>query len=666
MSTETFRQSEEQFRALIEHSTEAIALFSPDGIILYASPSSERVTGYTADELVGMNSFSFVHPHDLEEVRERLASLLDQPGAFSTLEYRFRHRDGTFRWMEGIVSNCLADPTIGAIVSNYRDITQPKQAEAERDRALVQVASREREIEAALRRREEQLRLIIDGLPLFISYVDTEHRYQFTNRMHERWFGLREQEIRGCHASQVLGSRRYEEVRPYLERALGGEEEVQFEARSLERDGSRGYVHIHYIPDRDEQGQVRGCIVLVADITERKRQEEALRASEERYRTIVQTANEGIWLIDRGAGTLYTNDRMAQMLGYTTAEMCEHTVPEFVFPGDEPKAAERISNNLAGNFEQFEFRFRRRDGSVLDTLACTSPMRDGQGRIVGALGMFTDITEQRLLERRTHEALDALLAIAESLVTVPPASEVTPALPTTTPLAHRLLELTCQVMGCENATFVSREPDTDAAHLVASVGFTAEQERIIQASVEGTRFADRYQDPAFLARLHAGEVQLLDLSRPPYRDQRPLPSLRQAMVVPIRLGEVLVGVISLNHVDSLYEYTSADLALAQGTARLAGLVIERERLLRERAEAQARALAALQANQHMDTFLGMVGHELKTPLTAVKGNLQIVKRRLAAALREVPTRRQRFENLWKRCRFCSSGLSASLGWRIAW
>jgi PAS domain S-box-containing protein len=123
MSTETFRQSEQQFRALIEHSTEAIALFSPDGIILYASPSSERVTGYTADELVGMNSFSFVHPHDLEEVRERLASLLDQPGAFSTLEYRFRHRDGTFRWMEGIVSNCLADPTIGAIVSNYRDIT---------------------------------------------------------------------------------------------------------------------------------------------------------------------------------------------------------------------------------------------------------------------------------------------------------------------------------------------------------------------------------------------------------------------------------------------------------------------------------------------------------------------------------------------------------------
>jgi PAS domain-containing protein len=139
----------------------------------------------------------------------------------------------------------------------------------------------------------------------------------------------------------------YEEVRPYLERALGGEE-VQFETRTPERDGSRGYVHVHYIPDRDEQGQVRGCIVLVTNITERKQQEEVLRASEERYRPIVQTANEGIWLIDREARTLHINDRMAQMLGYTTAEMCKHTVPEFVFPGDEPKAAERINSNLAG------------------------------------------------------------------------------------------------------------------------------------------------------------------------------------------------------------------------------------------------------------------------------------------------------------------------------
>ena len=205
MSTETFCQHAQQFRALIEHSTEAIALFSPDGIILYASPSTERVTGYTADELVGMNSFSLVHPNDLEGVQERLASFLDQPGAFTILEYRFRHHDGTFRWMEGTISNCLSEPTIGAVVSNYRDITERKQAQAERDRALVQVASHEREIEAALRRSEEQLRLIIDGLPLFISYIDTEHRYQFTNRTHERWFGYREQDIRGHHVSPVLG-----------------------------------------------------------------------------------------------------------------------------------------------------------------------------------------------------------------------------------------------------------------------------------------------------------------------------------------------------------------------------------------------------------------------------------------------------------------------------
>jgi light-regulated signal transduction histidine kinase (bacteriophytochrome) len=90
-------------------------------------------------------------------------------------------------------------------------------------------------------------------------------------------------------------------------------------------------VHVHYAPDRDEQDRVRGCIVLTTDITEQKAREEALRASEERYCTIVQTAKEGIWLIDTKACTLYTNEHLAQMLGYMPQEMYGHSVLEFVF-----------------------------------------------------------------------------------------------------------------------------------------------------------------------------------------------------------------------------------------------------------------------------------------------------------------------------------------------
>ena len=130
-------QQEQWFRALIEQSSDAIAVFTADGTILYASPSTTRVTGRTAEELVGMNGFTYVHPDELEYTRQRLNDLLGHPGEVITVEYRLRHKDGSWRWMEGTATNLLHDPVIGAIVVNFRDITERKQIEEERAQLLA-------------------------------------------------------------------------------------------------------------------------------------------------------------------------------------------------------------------------------------------------------------------------------------------------------------------------------------------------------------------------------------------------------------------------------------------------------------------------------------------------------------------------------------------------
>src|SRR5205823_1015509 len=154
-------------------------------------------------------------------------------------------------------------------------------------------------------------------------------------------------------------------------------------------------------------------------LEERGQMEAALRASEERYRTIIQTANEGIWLIDTEAHTLYANERMAEMLGATPAEIASQTVLDFVFPEDESEGRARIGSNLQGHFEQFAFRFRRKDGSVLYTMAATSPVRDGAGNIVGALGMFTDITARKQTEQALKQSEELLqIALKNSSITV--------------------------------------------------------------------------------------------------------------------------------------------------------------------------------------------------------------------------------------------------------
>lgn len=156
-------------------------------------------------------------------------------------------------------------------------------------------------------------------------------------------------------------------------------------------------------------------VLIVALGASRDRAEEALRASERRFRAMLETANEGVWLIDREARTQYANDRMAALLATTPDQVATRGVADFVFPEDLPVMRERIGRNLAGRTEEFDFRFRRADGAEIQVLAGTSPVRDGSGAVVGALGLFTDITARRRAETALAQANERF-ALAASAV----------------------------------------------------------------------------------------------------------------------------------------------------------------------------------------------------------------------------------------------------------
>jgi PAS domain S-box-containing protein len=124
------QDSEERFRALIERSYEAIALINADGAILYASPSTTRMLGYGLDEFVGHSALEFLHQDDLPHTTQIFAPVVADPGSSAIAHFRLRHQDGSWRWMEGVGTNLLAEPSVQAIVVNYRDITERRRAEA--------------------------------------------------------------------------------------------------------------------------------------------------------------------------------------------------------------------------------------------------------------------------------------------------------------------------------------------------------------------------------------------------------------------------------------------------------------------------------------------------------------------------------------------------------
>jgi PAS domain S-box-containing protein len=145
----------------------------------------------------------------------------------------------------------------------------------------------------------------------------------------------------------------------------------------------------------------------------RRRTEEALLQSEERYRRIVETAYEGIWLLDADARTTYVNQRLASMLGYSVEEMLGHSLDDFVCDaGARSQAAHNWERRRQGISEQHEFPFCRKDRSTLWTFVSACPLYDERHEFGGALGLVTDITELK----RAEEALKEAKALYECLV----------------------------------------------------------------------------------------------------------------------------------------------------------------------------------------------------------------------------------------------------------
>lgn len=139
----------------------------------------------------------------------------------------------------------------------------------------------------------------------------------------------------------------------------------------------------------------------------------ALQDSEERYRQIVETAKEGIWVLDAEFKTSFVNQRMADMLGCITDEVLGRPRDPFMFVEDIADHETRMQRRTMGTSESYERKFRRKDGSTLWTLVSGTPLLDTQGRIVGSFGMFADITKRKAVEeelRRTSEALHKALA----------------------------------------------------------------------------------------------------------------------------------------------------------------------------------------------------------------------------------------------------------------
>ena len=261
---EALKQSEERFRVLTQNSSDIVTLLTADGTIHYQSPSAERILGYRPEEMVGDNTFHYVHPEDLGRVEMAFAEGLKDPRRRPSAEYRFRHKDGSWVWLESVGTNLLDDPGVGEYVVNSRDVTQRKEAEE------------------AIERLSRQSQLILDSAGEGIYGLDREGRTTFVNPAAVALTGFGAKELIGkdqhdfIHHSRSDGTFYPREECPIITGLTDGEVHHVDDEVFWRKDGTSFPVEYTSTPIR-EDGEIIGAVVTFTDITERKLMEERLQ-----------------------------------------------------------------------------------------------------------------------------------------------------------------------------------------------------------------------------------------------------------------------------------------------------------------------------------------------------------------------------------------------------
>ena len=383
---ETLRESEDRYRDLVEYSHDLLCTHDLEGKLLSVNPAVLRIGGYSKDELLGMNFGDFLAP----EVRGQFGNYLTEiqaKGAASGVmlvqtkggEKRLWEYHNTLR-TEGV-----AAPIVRGMA---RDITERKQAEE------------------ALRQSEERFRQLYDNAPVGYFEYDTQGRITSVNRT--------ELEMLGYTLDEMIGQRVWkfiveeETTRQQILAKLAG---TMPPARGLERnykkkDGTVLPVSIEDRILRDPQGRITGIRCTIQDITDRKKAEEVIRISEEKYRTILENIEDSYFEVDIAGNFTFFNDSLCRLLGYSRDETMGMNNKQYMDKENAQKVYQTFNKVYTTGEPQisFDWEIIRKDCTKRFIESSVSLIRNSKSEQIGFRGVVRDVTDRKQAEIALKES----------------------------------------------------------------------------------------------------------------------------------------------------------------------------------------------------------------------------------------------------------------------
>jgi PAS domain S-box-containing protein len=379
------KNSEKRLRTIIDTIPALAWSARPDGSAEFLNRRWLDYAGVSAEEASGWGWTLALHPEDRGRLTDYWRSLLAS-GEAGEIEARLRRFDGEYRWFLFRASP-LRDGS-GKIVKWYgtnADIEERKRAEE------------------ALRSNEQKLRLIVDTIPGLVCTMSAVGEVQLLNRQVLEYFGKTTEELKNWGSTDAVHPEDLPRAIETWRRSIETGQPYVLELRHRRADGVYRWFQSRSLPARDTEGHITDWYMVMTDIDDRKRAEDALRASEQDFRLIVDTIPGLVWTMTATGEVELVNQRILGYFGKTLEELKEWTL--FLHPDDRARVTAYWRGiTESGQAYDVEHRLRRADGAYRWFQARGLPQRDAQGRIVRWYNLLTDIDERKKAEEELHRS----------------------------------------------------------------------------------------------------------------------------------------------------------------------------------------------------------------------------------------------------------------------